>query len=66
VTAIVYLADLLMSRFHAGLELERIGTDKLADHLARIDLSTVQFSGLVDLIPGKGFRTGRGKEETNY
>jgi putative nucleotidyltransferase with HDIG domain len=66
VTAIVYLADLLMSRFHAGLELERIGTDKLADHLARIDLSTVQFSGLVDLIPEKVFEPAVEKEKTNY
>jgi putative nucleotidyltransferase with HDIG domain len=50
-TTIVYLADLLMSRFHSGLELERIGTAKLADRLAGINLATDQFQTLVDLIP---------------
>jgi len=50
-TTIVYLADLLMSRFHIGLELERMGTDNLTDHLAQLDLPAKQFGGLVDLIP---------------
>lgn len=50
-TTIVYLADLLMSRFHIGLELERMGTDNLADHLARLDLPATQFANLVDMIP---------------
>ena len=54
-TTIVYLADLLMSRFHTGLELERMGTDNLTDHLAQLDLSTEQFYDLVDLIPGTVF-----------
>ena len=52
-TTTVYLADLLMSRFHTGLELERMGTDKLIDHLSRLDLATEQFGMLVDLIPQK-------------
>ena len=54
-TTIVYLADLLMSRFHSGLELERMGAAKLADRLASLDLSTSQFQTLVDLIPKKVF-----------
>ncbi|MBC2743973.1 MAG: hypothetical protein HGJ93_13210 [Desulfosarcina sp.] len=54
-TTIVYLADLLMSRFHSGLELERMGAAKLADRLASLDLSTTQFQTLVDLIPKKVF-----------
>lgn len=54
-TTIVYLADLLMSRFHAGLELERMGTDKLVDHLSQLDLSPGQLGELVDLIPEKVF-----------
>ncbi|BBO72223.1 hypothetical protein DSCA_61530 [Desulfosarcina alkanivorans] len=62
-TTIVYLADLLMSRFHSGLELERMGTNNLTDHLARIDLSTAQLSDLVDLIPGKVFEPA--VEKTN-
>jgi putative nucleotidyltransferase with HDIG domain len=54
-TTIVYLADLLMSRFHTGLELERMGTGGLTDHLARVGLTAEQFGQLVDLIPGKVF-----------
>ena len=54
-TTIVYLADLLMSRFHSGLELERMGANGLADRLASLDLSTSQFQTLVDLIPKKVF-----------
>ncbi len=54
-TTIVYLADLLMSRFHTGLELERMGTDYLTEHLSQLDLSAGQLYDLVDLIPGKVF-----------
>lgn len=54
-TTIIYMADLLMSRFHAGLELERMGTANLPDSLRRLDLSAEQFHHLVDLIPGKVF-----------
>ncbi|WP_319526399.1 HDOD domain-containing protein [uncultured Desulfosarcina sp.] len=50
-TTIVYLADLLMSRFHTGLELERLGTDNLTNHLSRLDLPANRFDSLVDLIP---------------
>ncbi len=54
-TTTVYLADLLMSRFHPGLELERMSTDHLTDQLARLDLSPGQLCNLVDLIPEKVF-----------
>ncbi|MCP4624198.1 MAG: HDOD domain-containing protein [bacterium] len=47
----VYLADLLMSRFNAGLELERLGTHALSSRLAAIGLSVEQFPEVVDLIP---------------
>jgi putative nucleotidyltransferase with HDIG domain len=50
---IVYLADLLMSRFHTGLELERLNTDALAARLETIGLSISGFPALVDLIPLK-------------
>ena len=50
---IVYLADLLMSRFHAGLELERLNTDALATRLETIGLSISKFPELVDHIPLK-------------
>lgn len=50
---IVYLADLLMSRFHAGLEMERLNTDRLASRLAVMGLSISEFPELVDQIPIK-------------
>ncbi|MBI5896399.1 MAG: HDOD domain-containing protein, partial [Desulfobacterales bacterium] len=48
---IVYVADLLLSRFHIGIELERLDTRALADHLESIDLNLDHFSDLVDMIP---------------
>jgi putative nucleotidyltransferase with HDIG domain len=48
---IVYLADLLMSRFHTGLELERLNADALATRLETIGLSISEFPKLVDHIP---------------
>ncbi len=56
-TAIVYLADLIMSRFHTGLELERMDTVNLIGHMARIDLSADQFGHIVDLIPPTVFES---------
>lgn len=50
-TAVVYLADLLISRFNSGLELERIGTDNLVAQLARLDIAPNRLDELVDLIP---------------
>jgi putative nucleotidyltransferase with HDIG domain len=48
---IVYLADLLMSRFHTGLELERLNTDALASRLQTIGYSLARFPELIDHIP---------------
>jgi putative nucleotidyltransferase with HDIG domain len=67
-TTIVYLADLLMSRFHSGLELERIGAESLNERLAHLDLATDQLRMLVDLIPKSVFEmdaeaTQNGSEE---
>jgi len=50
-THIVYFADLLMSRFLTGLELERLNTDQLAGRLAKLGLAVSQFHEIVDLIP---------------
>jgi putative nucleotidyltransferase with HDIG domain len=47
----VYLADLLMSRFNTGLELERLGTETLSARLETIGLSAKRFPDIVDLIP---------------
>lgn len=48
---IIYLADLLMSRFHVGLEIERLNTDALAGRLEILGLSIDSFSDIVDMIP---------------
>jgi putative nucleotidyltransferase with HDIG domain len=47
----VYLADLLMSRFNTGLELERLGTEALSSRLEALGLSVERFPDVVDLIP---------------
>jgi putative nucleotidyltransferase with HDIG domain len=54
---IVYLADLLMSRFHTGLELERLDTETLAARLETLGFSISKFSELVDHIPMKVLET---------
>ena len=48
---IVYLADLVMSRFNTRFELERINTEYLESCLKTIGLSIDQFPNVVDLIP---------------
>jgi putative nucleotidyltransferase with HDIG domain len=57
-TNVVYLADLLMSRFHTGLELERLGTATLSSRLRTIGFSMDKFSDIVDLIPAGVFKSG--------
>ena len=47
----VYLADLIMSRFLSGLELERIGTDGLQDRMQAIGMTSDQLETLIDQIP---------------
>lgn len=54
---IVYIADLLLSRFHVGFELERLDTRTLADHLDSIDLNVDKFNQLVDMIPNTVFQS---------
>jgi putative nucleotidyltransferase with HDIG domain len=49
-THVVYLADLFMSRFVAGQELEQLNTDLLAQRLAKIGLSPKDFPMMVDTI----------------
>jgi len=54
-THLVYLADLLMSRFQVGNELECLNTDSLSLRLKKIGLTATQFPVLIDLIPQKLF-----------
>lgn len=48
---IVYVADLLLSRFQVGFELERMDTRRLGAYLESLELNLDHFDGLVDLIP---------------
>lgn len=48
---IVYLADLLMSRFHTGFELERLNTESLSSRMAVVGFSVEEFPDIVDMIP---------------
>jgi putative nucleotidyltransferase with HDIG domain len=55
-TIVVYLADLLLSRFQIGIEIERLDTRTLSAHMAQLDLETDRFADLVDLIPNTIFK----------
>jgi putative nucleotidyltransferase with HDIG domain len=50
---IIYLADLLMSRFNTSLELERLNTEALVSRLKTIGFSIDRFAEIVDFIPVK-------------
>lgn len=52
---IVYLADLLQSRFNTGLEIERLGTETLSANLNALGLGIGNFADLVDAIPDAVF-----------
>jgi putative nucleotidyltransferase with HDIG domain len=52
---VVYLADLLMSRFNPCFELERLDTELLASRLETIGFSIDRFPEIVDFIPAKSF-----------
>ena len=52
---IIYLADLLMSRFNTGLEMERMNTDTLVLRLDKIGLSPSDFPEIIDSIPREAF-----------
>jgi putative nucleotidyltransferase with HDIG domain len=48
---LVYLADLIMSRFMVGQELERMSVDALQSRLGRIGMDLEQFPLLIDRLP---------------
>jgi putative nucleotidyltransferase with HDIG domain len=50
---VVYFADLLMNKFHAGHQLQGLNSGSIALRLQKIGLLPSQFSKLVDLIPHK-------------
>ncbi len=57
---IIYLADLLLSRFQIGLEVERVDTHQLQQHFAALDLSAADFTELVDMVPLALFQESAG------
>jgi putative nucleotidyltransferase with HDIG domain len=48
---IIYLADLIMSRFHSGLEIERLDTENLGERMQLLGLSPDKLSEIVGLMP---------------
>ena len=54
---IVYLADLLMSKFQAHHELDQIDTEKLSHRLNRLGLNDSHFPMLINRIPKNIFQT---------
>jgi putative nucleotidyltransferase with HDIG domain len=52
---IIYLADLIMSRFHSGLEIERLDTANLGSRMRLLGLSPANLSDLVGLMPIDAF-----------
>ncbi len=54
-THLVYLSDLLMSRFQAGLELECINMDMFSSRLQKLGLKPSELPVVVDLMPKRIF-----------
>ena len=54
-THLVYLADLLMNRFHVGQVLEFLNMEKLPQRLQKVGLKPSQFSDVIELISQKIF-----------
>ncbi len=54
-TRLVSLADLIMSKFHAGLELEKQNGHGLAAQMEKLGISTHQFPHIIDMIPSDVF-----------
>jgi len=59
---IVYLADLLMSRFNTGLEMDRLNVDTLSPRMERIGLSPSQLPEIIDMIPARLFDSSQESE----
>ncbi len=52
----VYLADLIMSRFLVGQEMERLDADPLKKSIDTIGLKGTKFSNIIEKIPGQIFQ----------
>ena len=60
-TTTIYLADLLMSCFYSGLELERMEAQRLTERLAVLNLAPNQFQNPRGHDPHESLPTDRGK-----
>jgi hypothetical protein len=49
----VYLADLILSRFMVGNELDRLNTDDFAERLSRIGVKPEQFPAIIEKLSGE-------------
>lgn len=49
--SLVYVADLLMSRFHTGFETDRLNSENLEEILRKLGLSISDLQAIVELIP---------------
>lgn len=54
---IVYLADLIMEKFNAGFDLDKIQTDSLENAFDHIGLKVDELPGLIDTIPINAINT---------
>ncbi|MBN1626263.1 MAG: HDOD domain-containing protein [Deltaproteobacteria bacterium] len=52
-THIVYFADLILSRFMVGNELDRLNTDDFTERLKRIGIRPEQFPGIIEKLSGE-------------
>lgn len=59
---LVYLADLVISRFIVGQELERLNTDALSRRLKKLGLRPEQFPSIIDSMPHQIFQNFPGDE----
>jgi putative nucleotidyltransferase with HDIG domain len=61
---LVFMADLLMSRFNTGLEIERLNTETIDKRMAYLGLEKSRFADIVDLIPKEVLRLTSATTET--
>lgn len=59
-THLVYLADLLISRFQVGNDLERIDSDGLAESMEKLGLNLSDLPAIIEYIPWKDLRKQSG------
>jgi putative nucleotidyltransferase with HDIG domain len=64
-SSVVYLADLIMSRFLVGLELERLDAEHVEKSLCNIGLNKMKFPSIIETIPPQIFQMPLEREAQN-